>query len=136
MHGLEQHLSSLSAQRSIFNERVGDLKKILSAISEKKEAENRLATVLRTNQSLKTDQEELSEFNQTLQQHLKERKKEKDQLDMNLDRVNVDIKLLEDMAGNSVEDQEKTSKNLKQKLQECSVGKSRCESQVAYSNVA
>lgn len=134
VHGLEQQLSSLSTQRALFSERVGDLKRMLTTLSEKNEADHRLASVFRTTQSLKSSQEELLAFNQKLQQSLKDQRKEKDILEVDLARVNVDIKLLEDMSGKSVEDQEKTSKNLKQKLQDCSLNKSRLEGQVSEGN--
>lgn len=131
IHALEQDLMNLYAQRNVYNDRLSDMSRIQSTISERLAVEERVINHDRTIKSLQEQSTLSSERLARSQQRFKELKSEYDVLETEYEKINLELKVLDEMAGKSVEDQEKTSKNLKQKLNELGVTKARLEVEVA-----
>ena len=136
MHSLEQDLMNLFAQRNVYNERLGHLSKIQNTISERNCAEERVKTHEKTIRSLQEQSMVCSDMLSKFQQQYRELKGDNGSLGDELEKTTLELKLIEDMAGKSVEDQEKTSRNLKQKLTESSQLKYRLETDVVKINTS
>jgi chromosome segregation ATPase len=131
LHSFEQELMNLFAQRNVYNERLGNMSRIQNSISERIAIEERISTHDRTIKSLQEQSTISSERLANVQKLYKELKSENETLEVEYEKITLELKLLDDMAGKSVEDQEKTSRNLKQKLAETSQTKARLETDVA-----
>lgn len=130
VHSLEQELMNLFAQRNVYNERLSHMSRMQTTISESLAVEERVKTHDKTIKSLQEQSTTCSERLAKLQQQHKELKVENDTLEGELEKISLELKLLDDMAGKSVEDQEKTSRNLKQRLAEFNQVKMRLEAEV------
>ena len=127
---MEKQLSNVIAQRNVYNERVADIAKIQSTLAEISTIDQRIQTLERTTKTLHAEESNLNTLLIHLHQQYRDLKYEKEQLEENIARLNSELKILEDMAGKSVEEQEKASKNLKQKLIESNLIKERLEADV------
>lgn len=122
---------NLFAQRNVYNERLGHMSRLQNTVSERIAVEERIKTHDRTIKTLQDQSTTSSERLTTLQQQLRELKGENEGLEGEYEKITLELKLLEDMAGKSVEEQEKTSRNLKQKIAESSQTKARLEAEVS-----